>query len=347
MLIFKEDVENLINNRWRLIVNKYKLDKKKLAGIGGIIVSLASLIYIAFTINIKESLGIIFQTDWYYPVISAGLYLSSFWLRAVRWKKMLANYEGIPFKHFFDAIMLGFAGNNLLPAKGGELVRMEYFSKKTGVNRVTSFSSATIIKIIDSLTILILLLLVVWISDVPFFENNILYNLTITAGLVFIAIILLLLFIRIFGARIITKLSAKQSIGVSFFERNLEKIYASLVFLNFDRNTMNIFIIGLLIWTIESLVFIIILFAYVPEIDVISAGVITLAVVNYGLLIPSSPGFVGLFQGLTIIALGLFGVIEETALAISVVVHLAQFLPVTLLGIFIFVRHSLSLSKQN
>ena len=93
----------------------------------------------------------------------------------------------------------------------------------------------------------------------------------------------------------------------------------------------------------ESTVFMIIIYSLAPEIDFIAAGIITLAVVNYGLLVPSSPGFVGLFQGLTILALGLYNIGEETAFAASIAIHFCQFLPVTLWGIYIFVRNSIKL----
>ena len=53
---------------------------------------------------------------------------------------------------------------------------------------------------------------------------------------------------------------------------------------------------------------------------------------NLGTLIPSSPGYVGVFDFLGRSVLGQFGVPEATALAYILVVHAALVLPVTLLG---------------
>ena len=61
-------------------------------------------------------------------------------------------------------------------------------------------------------------------------------------------------------------------------------------------------------------------------------AMLTTAVANLGTLIPSSPGYVGVFDFLGRSVLGQFGVPEATALAYILVVHAALVLPVTLLG---------------
>lgn len=323
--------------------NISNVDKQKIVGIFGILISLASLAYIAITVDIGLAFNSLLKIQWYWIFLATAIYLSTFLLRTARWEKMLKNYSGIPFKVYFESIMLGFAGNNLLPAKGGELVRMEYFSSKTGISRVTAFSSSMLIKIIDGFAILLILIVTIWLAQLPFFKNNLIMNITISAASIYLIIIVFAIVLRVQGKRIIEKLNTKIAKKKSFLRDNIEKIYSSLVFLNFDRNTAQILSLSTIIWLMESVVFVIIIYALAPEIDYISAGIVTLAVVNYGLIIPSSPGFVGLFQGLTILSLGLFKICEETALAASIAIHLCQFLPVTLWGIVIFFRQSLKL----
>ncbi len=320
-------------------INQHK-NWKKVLGIGGIVLSAASLVYIFFKIDTARALGAIFEVEWYYPAAAAAVYLSTFWLRAFRWSRMLRHYPGIKFKYYLEGIVLGFSGNNLIPAKGGELVRMEFFSSKTPVSRVTAFSSAMTVKIIDGFNILLILLIAVWIGGIPFFNNTALKGITISAVIFFAVIIILLVLLRAKGKNIISGLEKRKSPAAKFFKNNLEKTASALDFLNFDKNTFVIFMTGNLIWFLEAVVFTLIIGAYHPGIDIWSAGVVTLAVVNYGLLVPSSPGFVGLFQGFTILALSLYGIGEETAFAVSILVHACQFLPVTLWGIYIIARDS-------
>jgi hypothetical protein len=56
------------------------------------------------------------------------------------------------------------------------------------------------------------------------------------------------------------------------------------------------------------------------------------AVVNLGLSIPSSPGFVGTFQWLCVSALSVFSVERSDAFAFAVVLHAMSLIPVTILG---------------
>lgn len=64
-----------------------------------------------------------------------------------------------------------------------------------------------------------------------------------------------------------------------------------------------------------------------------------------GMAMPSSPGAFGVFEAAVVFALGLFGVDKEQALAAGVVLHMLQYIPVTLLGMLVLVRSGLSIRK--
>jgi uncharacterized protein (TIRG00374 family) len=65
------------------------------------------------------------------------------------------------------------------------------------------------------------------------------------------------------------------------------------------------------------------------------------AVINLGVAIPSSPGFVGTYQWLAVSALALFGVGTESALAFAILMHAIWYVPTTLVGSVLLVRRSL------
>ncbi len=56
------------------------------------------------------------------------------------------------------------------------------------------------------------------------------------------------------------------------------------------------------------------------------------AVMNLGVAIPSSPGFVGTYQWLAVASLGLFDVPREDALAFAILVQAVWFVPTTIVG---------------
>ena len=59
------------------------------------------------------------------------------------------------------------------------------------------------------------------------------------------------------------------------------------------------------------------------------------AVVNLGVAIPSSPGFVGTYQWLSVAALGVFDVGRDDALAFSFLLQASWYVPTTIVGGFL------------
>jgi hypothetical protein len=70
-----------------------------------------------------------------------------------------------------------------------------------------------------------------------------------------------------------------------------------------------------------------------------------LAFLGLGVSLPSSPGFIGVIQAATVLALALFGVPRTEALSFSLLLHASQFFPVTIIGlVFLLIEH-VSLSE--
>jgi uncharacterized protein (TIRG00374 family) len=67
------------------------------------------------------------------------------------------------------------------------------------------------------------------------------------------------------------------------------------------------------------------------DLDLLEAMFVA-AVMNLGVAIPSSPGFVGTYEWLGVASLGLLGIPPEEALAFSIVLHACWYVPTTLAG---------------
>ena len=63
-------------------------------------------------------------------------------------------------------------------------------------------------------------------------------------------------------------------------------------------------------------------------------------IVNLGVAIPSSPGFVGTYQWLTVSTLGVAGIDRDPALAFAVLLHAAWYIPTTLAGAAMLILHA-------
>ena len=79
------------------------------------------------------------------------------------------------------------------------------------------------------------------------------------------------------------------------------------------------------------------------ELSVVEAIFLT-AVINLGVAIPSSPGFIGTYQWLGVTALSHFDVATEQALAFAILMHAVWYVPTTVVGGALLVRRGLKRS---
>jgi len=76
----------------------------------------------------------------------------------------------------------------------------------------------------------------------------------------------------------------------------------------------------------------------------LTAGWTVLAFLGLGVSLPSSPGFVGVVQAATVLALALFSVPRMEALSFSLLFHTSQFIPVTAAGLLYLLLEHVSLT---
>ena len=102
--------------------------KKYLLGFLGICISCIALYLINEKIDFNTALKYVYEINFLNIIGLICIYLSSFFLRAYRWRLMFLN-KYIPYSTFLSCTVIGFAGNNFLPVRGGELLRMEFYFK--------------------------------------------------------------------------------------------------------------------------------------------------------------------------------------------------------------------------
>ncbi len=101
-------------------------------------------------------------------------------------------------------------------------------------------------------------------------------------------------------------------------------------------------LLSVLAWTLESAMYLVL----APGLGVPlgpAGALLTTAVANLATLIPSTPGYVGVFEGGVLLVLnGLFAIDSELALSYAIAVHAALYFPVTLWGLYYWTRAHLS-----
>jgi glycosyltransferase 2 family protein len=327
-------------------VNK-KPTAKTILAICGIIISVLAVIYIAHKIDIKKSLAVIRNIDPWLTALMIVTYLAGFVIRGIRWKAMLRNVTDLSFRTSIKAIILGYAGNNVLPARGGELVRMEFISRQAHLSRVASLTSIMAERLFDGVAILTLFAVALIASGINFVAIPWLKNTLIYGGLLFFGGVIVLMIISSHLAAIRKLLSRwlANSKHLPKLLSILNRIDDALKFVSSGKRLWLIIVLSLSTWLIEGLVF---------KFGLMNLGLnaswpiayFTMAVVNLGLLVPSSPAFIGVFHGMCILAVGMFAISPENGLSLGILVHAVMVVPITLIGAGILMKQSFAPSKS-
>ncbi|HEX4414795.1 MAG TPA: lysylphosphatidylglycerol synthase transmembrane domain-containing protein [Lacipirellulaceae bacterium] len=314
--------------------------KKWLLGLFGLAVSAVAIALIASKIEWQETVTQIKLAGLRLPLILVVLYMATFPIRALRWQCMLPPGT-ISFFTALKGVIVGFAGNNFLPTRGGEFLRMEYLYRKAPhIGRITAISSVLVERMLDGLTLLAILVVALNASHIDITEHSWLRRLRYVALTVFGLACVGSIVIRVWGGRIAALLRRTHLAPLHWAATMIERFHVAAEFLGFNFHTLATVVLGVCVWMVEGALIVIACRHYGLGTQSVVAGYMTLAIVNFGLLIPSSPGNVGVYQYMTILALALFGVSHETALALGIVVHACVYLPITLTGIVILIRES-------
>jgi hypothetical protein len=111
------------------------------------------------------------------------------------------------------------------------------------------------------------------------------------------------------------------------------------------KETFLVMAASLAAWTCEFSTFFLVAYGFqlAPEPLHFNSAALLMAIVNLGLMVPSTPGGLGIFEAIGVTLLSIYNVPNHTALAYIVTVHLLVFLPITLLGYYFLHHEGLSL----
>lgn len=284
-----------------------------------------------------------FRQATYWPVIPAALLVAAdYWFRAVRWHHILAPTREIPSRRLFPVLMIGFAANNIVPARVGELWRVWGLSRQEQVSKSVSLATLVVERVFDGLTLVFLLALYTLVAPLDGQARLMEYGFLALFG-VALAGLLMLLFYEQQTIRLATLLM--WPIPEHWRERLLEVIQRFALGLHSLRNPRRLFgviVFSLAAWLSEAVAYYFFIIAFdlsLSPLEMIGSAILLLTLINLGILLPSAPGYVGTYEYFGRLALvGVFGVAQEQAISVVILAHAVQYLLVTAIGLFCAAR---------
>lgn len=263
----------------------------------------------------------------------------------LRWNVILRSQGRYSLRQSGPAMLIGFAGNNVLPAHLGEVVRAVVFGRQAGLPATAVFMTLVVERLLDVLAILVYYFVAVLLID-PFPESIRLgaQAVAVVMGAASLGIVAFLrwpaAFVRLWE-RLSTPLPAVLRGRGSALLHNAAQGLAAL---KSPRLFAGMLAYSLLKWaTCGGMVWLALL-AFGTRIP-FGISMIVIAVTALAVTVPTAPGFFGTMQAAFVLALVPFGVPRETALAASVLYLLAQWVPVTLVGGLCFLASGLRMAE--
>lgn len=236
------------------------------------------------------------------------------------------------YREALKSVLLGYAGNNTLPLRAGELLRVGYLAR---VSKTPSSACLTLVgfeRILDMVIILVLFTVSVSMTALSSSATAVLWTVAPALG----AVLLFLWLIRRFPERF-SALARRAgglfgSRGAEFVGGLASNVVDGLAALNSPVTMLGVLALTLANWLITAVSMSMWFFAFDLSLPWY-APLLLIGFVSFGNLLPSSPANVGTFHYFAAKALVVLGVGKATATSVAVVGHVAGTLPFTLVGI--------------
>ncbi|MCI0329376.1 MAG: flippase-like domain-containing protein [candidate division Zixibacteria bacterium] len=264
--------------------------------------------------------------------------------RAARWRAIIAAHQPVKFLRIFSVYTVGVLANLLLPLLAGVAVRLWLLARRVKVPKTFAFSTMLLEVLFDAFSLIIFMYAASFIFRFPDSFVRI-------ESIVFGAVVIL------FSVFYLSLLHRKWFFGLpeklmgwlpervrNKLGRLFSSFTAGLASLKSTRHLVFVVLFSLASWTAQAGVIYGLSFAFGYSLPPYAA-VLVMIINTLAIMIPITPGNVGVFQLATLFSLGLFGIPKEEALSFGIVLHFFDILPAAVLGSYFMVREHLSVQE--
>lgn len=316
----------------------------------GATVSVGLLVFLFSKVDFRTLWAVMKAADPVYVAAATVINLVFFGVRAVRWRYLLAPVKkDVPIGGLLSATMIGFMANNVLPARLGEVVRAYAIGHRESLPASSAFASIVVERLFDSMSVLLLLVYVLVFLP-PQVAGGEAAAAIRKAGIIslvaYIALVAVIVALVMAPERFTRMVRAACGIfSGSLAEKAgamAEKFAHGLGVVKDPRLLLLILFYSALHWA-PLFIPIWLLFKAFGYGYGVYISIFFLVATCFSVALPSTPGFVGTFEAAGAGAMMLLGMGKVQALGFTLLAHMTNFIPVTLIGLIFLWKENLSL----
>jgi uncharacterized protein (TIRG00374 family) len=278
------------------------------------------------------------KVNYWFVLVAVPVIFFSHFLRALRWRYLMDPIKRVDVASLFSALLIGYMANILMPAHLGELLRAYVLGKRREVSASSTFATIVVERIIDVIALLLLMVFAVLLYPFPEWINRAGYAMLLgTVGL-FVFLVLLKRYFVFFERYLTLFLRPLPQAWQAKLARGIRSFVIGIVPLRRGWDYPIVAVLSLAIWACYGFIIHLVLYAF----DFVSVyhlpwstSLIVLVITTIGIVVPSSPGYVGTYHWLCQISLAMYGVPAGPALSFAILIHGVNFLPVLILGLIL------------
>jgi uncharacterized protein (TIRG00374 family) len=308
----------------------------------GVLISIAMLVLALRGLHLDEFVRDLRDAQLIWLVPGIVLYFVSVWFRSWRWSLLLRPLGAeVPARRLFPVVVIGYMGNNVYPARIGEVLRAWVLRRNEGVSMTSSLATVGIERVLDGL--LMVAFVMIGLPAVPSLSAQA-WPAAIAAATVFGAAIGVFVWMAYAPATAERMVSSVARLAPARLRSGLiefgKRFIAGAAGLRNPVEAAKIVGASLITWIIETGKYACVAQAFGLSLSFIGLMLVN-GVSNLFTVIPGAPGAVGTFDAGGILATEALGVSKGLASAYILVLHVALWLPVTLLGAALMLRQGL------
>jgi uncharacterized protein (TIRG00374 family) len=295
--------------------------------------------------------------NYWWLIPGVGTYVIGLWVRAWRWHYLLRPVKPVSTRVMFPIVNIGYMGNNVYPARAGEVLRAVILKRREGIPISASFATIIVERIFDGVVMLAFIFVNLGelsrLTDftIPLAGIQIgLQDLALWGSIAFFgALVAFLLaamfpnmterFLEWFINRFLPEMLRPKVMGVSIrFLTGLESLRSPL-------EALMVFLTSVVIWLLETGKYWFVMHGFGFSVSFFALMLMN-GVVNLATTLPGAPGYVGTFDAPGIAVLEAYGVNVNVAAGYTVVLHVALWLVPTVLGVYYLAREGIKWSDN-